>query len=265
MNNGTFLDILVRGIMNLIQPGASALTSLAKTAGDSYLNSPNNASGYLPGDIATLGDAYTVDTREFAKNAYTVLNVYQDVIFTLSPDIAPSVGIGSGVGRVDISVPNTTPSPSANFDTSLVFSAPSWMTTKKLPKGFKYKITNGMITPPNGYQPSGQPFEFFVPGSSTVSVPCVLTVILKLKITSDVPCTVTVKRNGMTFSQGTTISVNNENVYIIDKIQPATYEISGIGITLPPGHSPKMGSDSKTITPIPAVEVDVALKLIKTP
>ena len=80
-------------------------------------------SGLKAGMVIPLGDIKTLQTQEFRKDIPIILGLFDDVTFTLAPDIAP-LG-GTGLGKIEMATPTTTPPPpAAVIGSDLTFSSP---------------------------------------------------------------------------------------------------------------------------------------------
>lgn len=172
-------NALVSAIATTLRPGRNFLSILAVAAADLWLADVNNqqTSGFKQGDVMAWGDIYSLVASEATKAPIRNDPILQTVTFVLQPDIPPP----SGSGTITVVAATTTPSPPPPaIDTKLNFSPFNASIARQLPKGYKYRAS-GNITSPMGYQ-SGMTGEFFVPSSTSESIPCTLTVLIQLKI-----------------------------------------------------------------------------------
>ena len=137
-------------------------------------------SGVKAGMIKALGDAKTVEAYEDLKDTPISLGLFQDVTFTLAPNIPPPVGWALGSIRM-AEATTTPPPPTPAFSSDLSFRAPNWTITKRLSKGYRYQVFGNFYSP-SGYEPDNQPVVITVPGNKAVSLPSTLTVLLQLKV-----------------------------------------------------------------------------------
>jgi hypothetical protein len=179
-HNGV-LDFLSKGInIYFVAKSGNLLSSGLLAASDTYLSSSQNNSGFKKGDVIALGDIYTLVAAPSTQQSRNPQPILQDVSFQLVPDIAPPGGMGQ------ITISNTgywtsvTPPGPANGGT-LNLPSPDFFGTLSLPKGFKWEA-KGCIQSPCGYQSINQPIQFQSPSVNTIQVPCVLTMLLQLKI-----------------------------------------------------------------------------------
>ncbi len=175
-------NILANTVVGMLQPKKDFLSSLFTATANGWLSNQANqqSSKFRPGDVFPIGDIYVLTAVKSAEQVCNPSPILQDVTFQLVPDIAPPGGMGQ------ITISNTgywtsvTPPGPANGGT-LNLPSPDFSGTLSLPKGFKWEA-KGCIQSPCGYQPINQPIQFQSPSVNTIQVPCVLTMLLQLKI-----------------------------------------------------------------------------------
>lgn len=210
------------------------------------------------GMVIDCGEVKTVEIEEVLKEMKIIRPIYQDVTFTLVPDIAPLNGVGDG--KIELNRALTTPSPPLpNTKISLTFSAPTWTTSRRLAKGYTY-LSSGNFSDPQGYIPIHQSTEFLIPGSTSVHINVVLNVCLSLKIVTNIPCSLVInKENGTNLAKGSTTPVNGENVYLVRNVPRANYNI--LATNKPIGFPPVSKTAKAGITAISGFQQTVTIEL----
>jgi hypothetical protein len=224
------LGSLVQAIVTTLAPNHGFLSVLAAAAGNSWLADQANqqSSGFKQGDVMAWGDIYALLASERTREAMRNVGITQNVTFTLTPDIAPPSGFGSG-HITDWTATTTPPPPPVVFDTTLVFSPYNAVVTKALPKGYKYKASAN-ITSPIGYQGSSTDF-FLVPGCPSIAIPCTLTKLLTWKIVTTgglgISAHVTVKNAaGQTYAEGdSSRQPDGSWAYVLLSVPPGPYTV----------------------------------------
>ncbi|WP_156415931.1 carboxypeptidase-like regulatory domain-containing protein [Chthonomonas calidirosea] len=258
-NVGTDLNMLLEQIRKLFKCSDKSFTEMLLDAAEAYLRSEQNRSGYFAGDLLEIGNLYRVDVLE----RYCGVQGYpltQEVTFQLAPDIAPPAG-WPAYGQLSDQGAWTTPPPPGLIDDTppLVFDA-SGKATLQLNKGWRYEVSGAY----EGYEAGKHNFD--TPVSGVISVPCLLKVLLILKVyttspdSGAIPANITITDvKGNPVMTGTTQSDGKGNYVFSNPIgqtlSPGEYTITATSM------GPPRNPGTTTITVSRGVEQEVTVQL----
>lgn len=246
-----FTGVLASMLTNARDKLATALTG---AFAGWLVSDAGKQSGLNAGMVIPLGDVKVTGTAEDAKSMPVALSLLQEVTFKLTPDIAPPTGLNGGGSVVSTGAWTTPAPPGPSNGGDLSFDV-NGIAKKQLAKGFKWKAS-GCISSTRGYH-TGTSEEFQTPIDASVTVPCTLTVLLHLKIVANASCTVMVKKESEPPVQGSTTSMNGQNVFDMFQVTPATYTVEGTASPIGGSRVPRKAT--QTVIVNPGVEQVVSL------
>lgn len=177
--DGANLAALKEGISAFFEEGAEKLTHLVLKAGERYLNSPLNNSGFFPDDLDMMGNIYTV-TIQPLEHGLISKPLTQEVTLQLKPQPAPPAGWPTCTGeiRVGQSYISQPPPPADGFTQMPIRFDQNGKATVTLAKGWNYEVTAHYYLYTQRFKTTfGTP-----PPDQPIPVYCELQVLLRLRI-----------------------------------------------------------------------------------
>ena len=139
-------------------------------------------SGFTRGMVKALRDIKTVETQADRSEFAVAQGLFENVTFTLLPDILPLSGRGSvTIKKVGFWTPISPPDTAGGDIRTLTIAFPACTGTLKLQKGYQWEVL-GKLLPPGLYEPLCQPIDVRTPAMYAVKIPMMLSALRELKI-----------------------------------------------------------------------------------